>query len=104
MKIKVKKEGRDNIFIPEKKSLKEFIINKGFKQIHNYIPSGNLVFDDDCDVESVLKHIDKAKEVRIFIKDAMKQNLNHALSLIIDNNFCLFDIGKITKNNLEIIE
>ena len=47
MKIKAQKEGRPNIYIPEKKSLKAFIISKKFDMIHNFIPSGSMILGAD---------------------------------------------------------
>jgi len=98
-KIKVKKEGRPNIYIPEKESLKDYIKSKKIKKIHNFIPSGMMILGADHDVKSVLFDIDRAERLAIFTDDS---NMGHSLSLIYNNRLECYDIGKISEENLII--
>lgn len=52
MKIKVKPEGRKDIYIIEdKQSLKDFITSLGWDKIHNFTPSGMLMLGADHSLE-----------------------------------------------------
>ena len=99
MKIKVKKEGRPNIYVPEKESLKEFIKSKEFEQIHNFIPSGAMMLGADHDVKSVLRDIDRADRVAVFTDNS---NMGHSLALIYKNKLEVYDIGSINEGDLII--
>lgn len=101
MKLKVKPEGRENIYIPDKESLKEFITFKKLKKIHNFITASFGVIGADHDVKSVLEDIDKAERLAVFTDQTM--NFGHSLALIIDNKLNAFDIGKISKEELELL-
>jgi hypothetical protein len=102
MKIKVTKEGREGIFIPEKESLIAWIKEQKFEQIHNFIPTANMMLGADHDVESVIKDIEKSDRLAILTGDAQANNLGHALSLIFENKMEMYDIGKITEEDLDI--
>ena len=62
MKIKCRPEGRENLYIPEKESLKEFIRSKKFKRIHNFVLSGNLILGANYSIKEVFRKIDKQKD------------------------------------------
>ena len=100
MQIKVRKEGRPNIYVPERESLKEFIKSKKLKQIHNFIPTSSMMLGADHDVKSVLEDIDMADRVAIFTNS---QNMGHSLALIYKNKLECYDIGKINEKDLIII-
>ena len=97
MKLKVKKEGRPNIFIPEKESLKKFIKNRKLKKIHNFIPTRMAMIGADHDVKSVLEDIDRADRLAIFTDNS---NMGHSLALIYKDKLEVYDIGKITEEDL----
>lgn len=99
-KIKCKKEGRIDIYIPEKESLKEFIKLQKFEKIHNFIPSGMLILGANHEVESVLKDIDKAEKLAVFTDKLA--NMGHSLALIKNNKLECYDIGEIKKENIEL--
>lgn len=102
MKIKVKPEGRKDIWIPTSKSnLKKWIRSKKFAQIHNFIPSELFMIGADHSVESVLKDIDKADRFAVFTD--ISANMGHSLALIHNEKLECYDIGKLTENDLEII-
>lgn len=103
MKIKVTKEGRDGIYLPDKESLKAWIEAQGFEEIHNFIPSSSLMLGADHSVESVLKDIDTADRLAILTGDAQSNNLGHALSLIENEKMEMYDIGKVTEEDLQIV-
>ena len=100
MKLKVTKEGRDGIFLPEKKSLIAFIKNRKLKQIHNFIPSGAMILGADHDVKSVLGDIKRAERLAVFTDETA--NMGHSLALIYKNKLECYDIGKIAEKDLEI--
>lgn len=100
MKINVIAEGRKNIWIPEKQSLKKYIKAKKIKYIHN-MTTGNIMLGADHDIESVLKDIDSCDRLAIFTDDS---NMGHSLALIENNILELYDIGKITLKDLNIKE
>jgi len=102
MRIKVKPEGRKDIYLPDKKSLKQFIKSKKLKAIHNFKTNSSMLLGADHDVKSVLEDIDNADRIAILTGNKMKQNFNHALSVIKNNQMQMFDIGEITEKNLEI--
>jgi hypothetical protein len=97
-KIKAKAEGRENIWIPEKESLKAWIKNKKFEQIHNFIPSGNIILGADHSVESVLKDIDNADRIAVFTNGV--GNMGHALSIIKDEKLECYDIGELNDKDI----
>ncbi len=103
MKIKVKPEGRPEIYLPDRESLKKWIKSKKFKEIHNFISSDTpMIIGADHDVESVLKDIDIAERVAVLIGEAKKGNFNHALACIINNYLEMYDIGEVTEKDLEV--
>lgn len=103
LKIKVKPEGREDIYIPEKESLKAWIKSKGFKQIHNFIPGGMMFIGADHSVESVLEDIDKGERVALVTGQHSGANIGHELAIIYNNKLEVYDIGKITKEDIELI-
>ena len=109
MKLKVKEEGRENMYVPERQSLRDFVVSRKFKTIHNFIPTGSMMLGADHDAESVLKDIDKANRFAVFTDT--NANMGHSLALIFgdaskgDNEKLeCYDIGEISKNDLEIIK
>lgn len=97
MKIKAKKEGRPNVYIPEKESLKKFIKGNKFDTIHNFIPSGFMMLGADHDIKSVLSDIDRAERLGIFTDNS---NMGHSLALIYKGKLECYDIGKITEEDI----
>jgi len=106
MKLKVIKEGRDEIYIPEKESLKEFIKARGLKKIHNFIPyfipSGMMMLGCNHDVKGVLEDIDRAD--RLGVLTNKNANMGHSLSLIYKEKLECYDIGEIKESDLLIKE
>ena len=100
--IKCKPEGRPEIYIPEKESLKEWIKFKGFKQIHNFIPGGMMLIGADHSVESVLEDIDNSDRIALVTGKQAGTNIGHELAIILNNRLEMYDIGKITPDDLEV--
>lgn len=107
MKIKVKPEGRKDMWIPEKDSLKEFIVSRKLKKIHNFIPTVMMMLGADHDVKDVLKDVDRASRAAIFSDEGT--NMGHSLALIFGDyekgdteRLECYDIGKISEKQLEI--
>ena len=103
MKIKVKKEGREGVYLVEKEEIKKYLKNEGYEMIHNYpAPTGGMLIGADHSLESVLEDIDKSERIAILTGSAGLNNMGHSLSVIIENKLELFDIGEITEKDLEI--
>ncbi len=102
MEIKVRPEGRENIWIPEKQSLKSYIKNKKEKEFHNFIQSDNLpmAVGANVDINILLEDINKAKRLAIFTDKTL--NFGHSLALVINNELKMYDIGEIKKDTLEV--
>ena len=100
MKIKAKKEGRDGIWLPERESLKGYIVAKKIKTIHNFVYSGVMMIGADHDVKSVLEDIDKADRIAIFTDH--KANMGHSMALIKNDKLECYDIGEIKESDLII--
>jgi hypothetical protein len=101
-RIKVKEEGRKNIWIPiDKDNLKQWIMSKKFKAIHNFIPSGMMMLGADHDVKSVLNDVERADRLAVFTDSTA--NMGHSLALIRNNKLECYNIGKLTEKDLEII-
>jgi len=102
MKIKVTEEGREDIYVPEKESLKAWIISKKFKQIHNLILGGLMFIGADHDVKSVLEDIDNAESLGLTIGKNSAMQMGHELAIIRNNKLEVYDIGNLTKEDLDI--
>jgi hypothetical protein len=100
MKIIVTPEGRPHLYLPEKESLKAFLKDKGYKIIHNYIPTSSMMLGADHGIDGVLQDIDECERLAISIDT--NHNLGHALALITDNKLEVYDIGIITIEDLDI--
>ena len=100
MKLIVKPEGREGIYIPEKENLKKFIKSRKLEAIHNFIPSGFMVIGADHAVKEVLEDVNRAKRLAVFTDP--HANMGHSLALIYQNKLECYDIGKITKEDLEV--
>ena len=107
MEIKVKPEGRKNMWIPERESVKAFIKSRKLKKIHNFIPTSSMMLGADHDVESVFKDIDTASRLAVFTDP--NANMGHSLALIFGDHkkgdtekLEMYDIGKITKEDLQL--
>lgn len=103
MKIKVKPEGRLDIYIPEKKSLIQWIKFKKIKLIHNFIPSPGILIGADHNVKSVIEDINNGDRIAILLKDQRMNNMGHALAIIKNEKLEMYDIGEVKDSDLEII-
>lgn len=100
--LKVKKEGRKNIYIPiDKENLKEFIGSRELEIIHNFIPTGAMMLGADHDIKSVLSDIDRADRLAVFTDPTA--NMGHSLALIFKEKLECYDIGKIIEEDLQIL-
>ncbi len=102
MKIKVKPEGRDGVYLCEKEEAIKYVKSFPEEQIHNFITSGLALLGAGWKKDSVIKEINRSERVAILTGDALKQNFRHSLSVISNNKLYLFDIGEITDKDLEI--
>ena len=104
IKLKVKAEGRPDVWLASKEDLTKWIKAKKFKQIHNFIASGPMLIGADHSVKSVLEDIKKAERIGILTGSAQNGNAGHALSLIFENRLNMYDIGKLEEKDLEVIK
>ena len=102
MKIKVKPEGRKDIWlVTDKESLINYIKSLNLKEIHNFVPNGMFILGADHSVESVIGDITNADEARVAVFTDKNANMGHSLA-IAQNRLDCYDIGPITIDNLEI--
>ena len=101
-KIKVKPEGREGVWLAEKESVVDFLLDYEFDKIHNMIPTGSMMLGADWSKESVIEEVERSERVAIMTGEASKHNLNHSLSVISKNELYIFDIGEITESNLVV--
>lgn len=102
MKIQVKPEGRENMWlVTNKDSLIAYIKSLNLEMIHNFLPTGFAMIGADHSVESVIEDIQNANDrVAVFTDKTM--NMGHSLA-IADTKLSCFDIGAITLDNLDIV-
>ncbi len=100
-KIRVTPEGRDGLWLADKDSLKAWIVAQNFEAVHNVRDGGFTVIGADHEVNSVLADIDAAERVAILTGDAKRENLGHALALIIGNRLGMYDVGDVTEADME---
>ena len=107
--IIVTPEGRDDIWLADRVSLKAWIADQGFECIHNFGTAGSILVGADHDVDGVLVDIDAADRVAILTGEARRGNMNHALALIMPDGYKglperleMYDLGAITEADLDI--
>lgn len=107
--IVVSPEGREGIWLADRASLKAWIAAQGFEEIHNFGTSApGMLVGADHSVESVLSDIDEADKVAVLTGQARRDNVGHALALIMPPNHGLperlemYDIGEIPESVLQI--
>lgn len=99
-KIEVKKEGRKDAWLPEKKSLISWIKSKNFEKIHNFIQGGFGLIGADHEVDSVIEDIKKADRVAIFTDPEI--NIRHSMAIIKEEKLEMYDVGEIKITDLDI--
>jgi len=104
MRLKVKPEGREGVYLCEKEDIIQWLNESGLELIHNYIAGGPCMIGCDWDLESVIEEINKSVRIGILTGDAQRGNMRHALSVISGNQLYMFDIGEIKEEDLEVIQ
>lgn len=109
--IVVTPEGREDIYLPDRESLKGWITEQGFDAIHNFSAAGPMVIGADHDVESVLADIDAAERVALLLGDQARGNLGHCLALVmpeghddLPERLEMYDIGEVTEADLSVLD
>jgi hypothetical protein len=108
-KIRVAPEGRSDLWLADRDSLKEWILSSGFDTIHNFSSVGSAAIGADHSVDSVLCDIDRAARVAVLTGDAAAGNLGHSLSIIAPagdgsgERLEMYDIGAVTVGDLEVV-
>ena len=100
-KIKATPEGRDGVWNVGKADILDWLKQYPENLIHNFIPNGSLMLGCDYTKESVVDEINKSERIAILTGDSLKVNMNHSLSVIVDNKLTIFDIGEITDADIE---
>lgn len=102
MKIKVKAEGRKDVWlVADKQSLIDYVKSLNLEVIHNFKPGGMFILGADHSVESVLSDIQDAERIAVFTDK--HHNMGHSLA-IADTRLECYDIGELTPDNLEVVE
>ena len=101
MKLKVKPEGREGVWLAEKEDVVDFLLQYEEDTIHNFIPGCGMMLGADWDKEGVIRKVNEAERIAILTGDPFKSNMRHALSVIADNELFMFDIGDI-ENDLVV--
>ena len=101
-KIKVKPEGREDVWLIEKEEAIKLIRKFPAKEIHNFIATRNLPIGCNWKKSSVIKTIKQAESIGILTGMKRRNNLNHSLSVIKDNKLYMFNIGEITTDDLDV--
>lgn len=102
MKIKVTPEGRDGVWIPEKESLVDFLTEYDAEYIHNFIQGGNTFLGCDWEKQTVIDRVRSADRLAVLTGDSWRNNMRHALSVILVNKLYMFDIGELSEADLTI--
>lgn len=102
-KIKVTPEGRDGVWIVEPQEIIKFLKKYKGKKIHNFIQGGPCLIGADWYKKKIIEKISVSDRVALLTGDAQKQNYRHALSVIVNNQLYIFDIGEITENDLQVL-
>ena len=103
MKIKVKPEGRDGVWIADKDSIVDFLKNYEYEQIHNFLPGNGLMLGCDFSKSEAINQVKNAERLAILTGDSLQGNMRHALSVIVGNELSIFDIGEITESDLLVV-
>ena len=101
MRLKVKAEGRADIYTCKKADIIEWLEDSDFKLIHNYI-SAMVMLGCDWTKADVVRKIEESQRIAILTGESQQHNLRHALSVIVQNELFMFDIGEIKESDLEI--
>lgn len=101
MKLKVKPEGRDGVWLAEKRNVAMWLLRNLDGPVHNFI-EGPVFFGADWSLSSVIDCVRKCERLAILTGNARRRNMNHALSVISAEKLYMFDIGTITENDLQI--
>jgi hypothetical protein len=102
MKIKAKPEGREGLYVVEKKDITEWLNQYPFNEIHNFI-AGRAIIGADWSKQAVIDKINEDTDslVAIATGKTKSNNMGHALALATDRLY-LFDIGDITDADIEL--
>ncbi len=107
MKIDVTPEGREDVWLADKSSLKAWIVAQQFETIHNFGAAGPMLVGADHDVESVLDDTEAADRVAILTGEAQRENMGHALALIMPGGYKglperleMYDLGTVSTDDL----
>lgn len=107
LRIAVTPEGREDIWIADRESLKAWIVAQEFEAIHNMATSvPGMTIGADHSVASVLDDIDGADRVALMTGPMRRHNLNHALALIMPadgrrpERLEMYDIDEVTEEHL----
>lgn len=101
LKIPVKKEGREGIYLVEKDEIIDFIVKRVKGRIHCFIGDSPMMIGADWDKTEVKKFIRKeAKQIAIMTEPNF--TMKHQLVCLTDNKRYSFDIGEIELKDLEV--
>lgn len=100
-KIKVKREGREGVYLVEPAEAVKLLTEK---EIHCFVGNPPLLIGADWPRADVEKWLLSCERVAVLTGDSAKLNIGHALVAIRGDERKLFDVGKVSDEDLEITE
>jgi len=100
MKIKVKPEGREGIYLITNEEAIKLVKSIKSKHVHHQYQGGTMMIGADWDKKEVLEHLKKVKKIAIVIEPNL--TIGHHLVTVTKTKRNAFDVGEITKKELEI--
>ena len=99
MRIAVEPEGREGVFLPERRSLIDWLREHWPEPIHCFLGANNpVLIGADWSVEKVIAEVTRAERVALLTGEAKRGNMNHALAVIVDNELRMFDGGEVDEH------
>ena len=97
MGIAVEPDGREDVWIPDRAQLVEWLKTREERwPIHCFIGGTGMLVGADWPTEKVIEEIEQADRVALLTGGAYRINLNHALSVISkQEKLFMFDVGAV---------
>jgi hypothetical protein len=103
MKIQVKPEGREGVFLVEREEALKFVTSLEQEKIHNFLGSDFMQFGCNWEKSKVLDFLrDTATSIAILIEPNL--TIGHHLVGLTETKRYGFDVGKLGLDDLEVID
>lgn len=101
MKIKVRAEGREGVYLLTKENAIEFINGLEMERIHNFVGAPPLLVGCDWDKQDVADLINKEETLQALLLEP-NFTLAHQLVCTTNTKRYMFDVGAITTDDIEV--